>query len=99
MASTIENKKDRGEQLREAWCEAMSVRRSTQQFRARLARTLPVIENECGSDAQLGDVAAVVTVVARILDWAMLDLDHVRLPDELLEVVPLAGRADTRTRG
>jgi hypothetical protein len=86
-SDSIENEEDRAEQLRETWREVMSVRRSTQQFRARLARALPVIENESGRDVQLGDVAAVMTMVVRILDWTMRDLDRLHLPAELLEVV------------
>jgi hypothetical protein len=77
----------------------MSVRRRALLFRARLARTLPKIENESDRDVQLGDVATTIAVLVRIIDWAVRDLDHLRLPAELLEVVPLAGRTDERASG
>jgi hypothetical protein len=78
-----------GEQLRESWRVVCSMKRSTQQFRARLARTLSAVENEVGTDSQFGDVAVTMAAMVRILDWALRDLDRLRLPDELFEVVPV----------
>jgi hypothetical protein len=77
------------ERTRETWREVMSMRRRALLFRARLARTLPMIENESGRDVQLGDVATTIAVLVRIIDWATRDLDRLHLPEELLEVVPL----------
>jgi hypothetical protein len=61
VSNSIENKEDRGEQLRETWRQVMSVRRSALQFRSRLARTLPTIEEEVGRDPHLGDVVTTIT--------------------------------------
>jgi hypothetical protein len=47
-----------GERLRESWRVVCSMKRSTQQFRARLARTQTAVENEISIDRQFGDVAA-----------------------------------------
>jgi hypothetical protein len=41
-----------------------------------------------GVDPQFGEVAAVMAVVVRIIDWAVRDLDRLRLPEELFEVIP-----------
>ena len=77
------------DRLRESWRVVYSMKRSTQQFRARLARTLSTIEQEIELDPQFAGVAATMATVARILDWTMRDLDHLRLPDEMFEVVPV----------
>lgn len=75
--------------LRDSWRVVYSMKRSTQQFRARLKRALPTVENEIGTDPQFADVLATMATVARILDWALCDLDRLRLPDELFEVIPV----------
>jgi len=74
---------------RESWRAVCRVKRSTQQFRARLKRTLGTIEKEVEGDPQFGEVAATVSYVVRILDWTIGDLERLRLPDELFEVVPV----------
>jgi hypothetical protein len=89
VSNSIENKEDRGEQLRETWRQVMSVRRSALQFRSRLARTLPTIEEEVGRDPHLGDVVTTITVLVRILDWTMGELKDVYPPQELFEVIVL----------
>jgi hypothetical protein len=97
-SNSIENEGDRGDQLRETWREVTSVRRRTQQFRSRLARTLPTIEEQAGSDPRLGDVVTTVAVLVRILDWATRELKDVYPPEELFEVIELpsdARHADT----
>jgi hypothetical protein len=86
--------------MREAWRQVTSVRRSTQQFRARLQRALSSVENDVRLDPQLGDVAAAMTTVVRILDWAIGDLDRLKLPEELFEVVqPGLGASATMANG
>jgi hypothetical protein len=98
VPGAAENEESQGDQLRETWREVMSVRRSTQQFRGRLARTLPTIEEQTGSDPCLGDVATTVAVLVRILDWVTRELKDVYPPEELFEVIELpfnARRADT----
>ena len=73
--------------LRESWRQVMSMRRSTQRFRARVGRTLPSVQMAMNADPQFGDVATVMAVMARVLDWAVRDLDRLRLPEELFEVI------------
>ena len=73
--------------LRESWRQVMSMRRSTQQFRARVSRTLPSVQMAVNADPQFGDAATVMTVLVRVLDWAVHDLDLLRLPEELFEVI------------
>ena len=73
--------------LRESWRQVMSMRRSTQQFRARMGRTLPSVQMAMNADPQFGDVVTVMVVLVRVLDWAVRDLDRLRLPEELFEVV------------
>jgi len=73
--------------LRESWRQVMSMRRSTQQFRARVGRTLPSVQMAMDADPQFGDVATTMAVLVRVLDWAVRDLDRLRLPEELFEVV------------
>jgi len=73
--------------LRESWRQVMSMRRSTQQFRARMGRTLPSVQMAMNADPQFGDVVTVMVVLVRVLDWAVHDLDRLRLPEELFEVV------------
>jgi hypothetical protein len=75
------------EHLRESWRRVMSVKRSTQQFRARLVRTLPMIEQEVELDQQFADVSATMATVIRILDWTLHDLDRLQLPDKLFEAI------------
>jgi hypothetical protein len=72
-----------------SWRVVYSMKRSTQQFRARVKRALPMIEDEIGSDPQFAEVLARMATVVRILDWALCDLDRLRLPDELFEVIPV----------
>jgi hypothetical protein len=74
--------------LRESWRQVISMKRSAQRFRTRLAGAQMVVEGEMEVDPQFGDVAAVMAVTIRILDWAIRDLDRLKLPDELFEVVP-----------
>jgi hypothetical protein len=49
---------------------------------------LPSVEVAIGVDPQFGNVAVVMAVVLRILDWAARDLDRLTLPEELFEAVP-----------
>jgi hypothetical protein len=94
MASnSIAIEMNRGDELRETWREVMSVRRSTQQFRSRLARTLPTMEAQVGCDARLGDIVTSVSVLVRILDWTMRELKDVYPPEELFEVIELPSDA------
>jgi hypothetical protein len=74
--------------LRESWRQVMSMRRSTKQFRARVGRALPSVEMAIGVDPQFADVTAVMAAMVRILDWAVGDLDRLKLPEELFEMVP-----------
>jgi hypothetical protein len=75
------------DRVRESWRQVMSMKRSTQQFRARLAKAQTAVENEIELDPQFGDVTVTIATVVRILDWTLRDLDRLRLPDELFEVV------------
>lgn len=77
------------DRLRESWRQVFSMKRSTQQFKARLKRTLPLMEYESELDPQFAEVAATMASVVRILDWTLGDLEGLRLPDELVEVVPV----------
>jgi hypothetical protein len=77
------------DRLRESWRRVMAVKRSTQQFRARLTRTLPLVEQGIDIDEQFGEVAATMATVVHVLGWTMHDFDLLRLPDELFEVAPV----------
>jgi len=74
--------------MRDGWRRVMSVKRSTRQFRTRLGRSVAAIDDAAQVDPQFGDVVVVTRVVLRILDWAVGDLDRLRIPDELFEEVP-----------
>ena len=89
LAETVVAVQSPDDHLRESWRQVFSMKRSTQQFRARLARMLPVIEKDVELDPQFEDVTSTVATMLRILEWSTRDLDRLRLPDELFEVVPV----------
>ncbi len=89
LAETVIAEQSSDDRLRESWRHVFSMKRSTQQFRPRLARTLSMVEQDVELDPQFGDVVTTMAAMVRILDWTMRDLDRLRLPDELFEVVPV----------
>jgi hypothetical protein len=98
VSDPIKNEENRGDELREIWREVMSVRRRALQFRSRLVRSLPTIEERAGRDPRLGDVVTTIAVLVRILDWTSSDLKHIYPPDELFEVIelpPVVGKNET----
>lgn len=86
LASSAIAETSADDRLRESWRRVMTMKRSTQQFRARLIRTLPLVGQGTDIDPQFGEVAAKMAAVVQILGWTMHDLDRLRLP-ELFEVV------------
>src|SRR5689334_8829207 len=85
------------DRLRDDWRRVMSMKRTTQQFRTKLERSVAAIDDAAQVDPQFGDVVMVTRVLLRILDWAVGDLDRLRLPDELFEEIP--PHTATRTAG
>ncbi len=77
------------DRLRESWRRVMMMKRSTQRFRVRLTRTLPLVGQEVDIDPQFGDVVAKMAAVVQVLGWTMQELDRLSLPDELFEVIPV----------
>jgi hypothetical protein len=92
MASAVPNLTltDEADLRRTAWSQAMSMRQSVQQFRARLLRTASAVSPHAETDRQLGEAAATMTVLARSVSWALHDLDRLRLPEEFLEAVEVS---------
>jgi hypothetical protein len=88
MASSAPNLATTNEtDRRTTWRQALSMRQSVQQFRARLLRTASAISSHAETDRQLGEAAVVMTVLARSVTWALHDLDQLHVPEEFLEAV------------